>query len=81
MLILQIVKTADNKEAYDIPLVKGSVIVADRFYNDFSLLNIWDNNEVYIAVRHKKTLNLRRQKKINYLKTDIYIYQKMRLLN
>src|SRR5699024_8163541 len=35
-------KTADNKGAYDIPLLKGSAIVADRFYNDFSLLNIWD---------------------------------------
>ena len=33
-------KTADNKGAYDIPLLKGSVIVADRFYNDFSLLNV-----------------------------------------
>ena len=28
-------KTADNKGAYEIPLLKGSVIVADRFYNDF----------------------------------------------
>lgn len=28
-------KTADNKGAYNIPLQKGSVIVADRFYNDF----------------------------------------------
>jgi hypothetical protein len=34
-------KTADNKGAYQIPLLKGSVIVADRFYNDFSLLNVW----------------------------------------
>jgi len=37
-------KTADNKGAYDIPLLKNSVIVADRFYNDFSLLNIWNSN-------------------------------------
>jgi hypothetical protein len=28
-------KTADNKGAYDIPLFKRSVIVADRFYNDY----------------------------------------------
>lgn len=27
-------KAADNKGAYDVPLKKGSVIVADRFYND-----------------------------------------------
>src|SRR5690554_7698361 len=37
-------KTADNKGAYDIPLLKGSVIVADRFYNDFALLNVWDSS-------------------------------------
>ncbi|NEN25910.1 IS4 family transposase [Cryomorpha ignava] len=49
-------KTADNKGAYDIPLLKGSVVVADRFYNDFSLLNIWDSNEVYFVVRHKDNI-------------------------
>lgn len=49
-------KTADNKGAYDIPLLKGSVIVADRFYNDFSLLNIWDSNGVYFVIRHKENM-------------------------
>lgn len=49
-------KTADNKGAYDIPLFKGSVIVADRFYNDFSLLNVWDSNGVYFVVRHKANI-------------------------
>jgi IS4 transposase len=49
-------KTADNKGAYDIPLLKGSVIVADRFYNDFSLLNVWDSNGVYFVIRHKDNL-------------------------
>jgi len=49
-------KTADNKGAYDVPLLKGSVIVADRFYNDFSLLNIWDSKGVYFVVRHKENL-------------------------
>ena len=49
-------KTADNKGAYDIPLLKRSVIVADRFYNDFSLLNIWDSNEVFFVIRHKDNL-------------------------
>jgi Transposase DDE domain/Domain of unknown function (DUF4372) len=46
-------KTADNKGAYDIPLHKGSVIVADRFYNDFSLLYLWDSKSVFFVVRHK----------------------------
>lgn len=49
-------KTADNKGAYSIPLLSGSVIVADRFYNDFSLLNIWDSKGVYFVIRHKENL-------------------------
>jgi hypothetical protein len=49
-------KTADNKGAYDIPLSKGSVIVADRFYNDFALLNVWDSNQVHFVVRHKSNM-------------------------
>ena len=49
-------KTADNKGAYEIPLLKGSVIVADRFYNDFYLLNVWDSKKVYFVVRHKDNI-------------------------
>lgn len=49
-------KTADNKGAYDIPLLKRSVIVADRFYNDFSLLNVWDTSGVFFVVRHKENI-------------------------
>ncbi len=49
-------KTADNKGAYDLPLHKDSVIVADRFYNDFFLLNVWDSNQVFFVVRHKENL-------------------------
>lgn len=49
-------KTADNKGAYDIPLLAGSVIVADRYYNDFSLLNLWDSNKVFFVIRHKNNL-------------------------
>jgi hypothetical protein len=49
-------KTADNKGAYDIPLIENSVIVADRFYNDFFLLNVWDSNRVFFVIRHKINL-------------------------
>lgn len=49
-------KTADNKGAYNVPLFKGSVIVADRFYNDFSLLNVWDSSGVYFVIRHKDNI-------------------------
>jgi hypothetical protein len=72
-------KTADNKGAYDIPLLKGSVIVADRFYNDFSLLNVWDSKGVYFVVRHKdniqytvfKTNNLPENRHQHLLKDEI----------
>ena len=49
-------KTADNKGAYDIPLQTGSVIVADRYYNDFSLLNVWDSKGVFFVIRHRENL-------------------------
>ena len=52
-------KTADNKGAYDIPLVENSVIVADRFYNDFHLLNVWDSNKVFYVIRHKHNLKFK----------------------
>ncbi len=52
-------KTADNKGAYDIPLLKGSVIVADRYYNDLSLLNVWDSKGVYFVIRHKDNLQFK----------------------
>ncbi len=46
----------DNKGAYDIPLEKGSVIVADRYYNDFPMLNVWDSKGVNFVIRHKDNL-------------------------
>ena len=58
-------KTADNKGAYDIPLLKGSVIVADRFYNDFALLNVWDSSGVYFVVRHKDNIKFRTVKELD----------------
>jgi len=49
-------KTADNKGAKNTPLLGGSVILADRFYNDFLLLPIWDIKGVFFVVRHKDNL-------------------------
>ena len=57
-------KTADNKGAYDVPLLANSVIVADRYYNDFSLLNVWDSNSVYFVVRHKENLKFKPVKEL-----------------
>lgn len=48
-------KTTDNKKAYDITLLKGSAIVADCFYNNFSLLNVWDSNQVYLWLGIRRT--------------------------
>jgi hypothetical protein len=47
---------ADNKGAENIPLEKGSMIVADRFYNDFPMLSNWDSKGVFFAIRHKGNL-------------------------
>ena len=49
-------KTTDNKGTNDIPLLKSRVIVADRFYNDFPLLNVWDSKGVFFVIRHKENL-------------------------
>jgi hypothetical protein len=57
-------KTADNKGAYDIPLLKGSVIVADRYYNDLSLLKVWDSTGVFFVIRHKENLQYNSIKEI-----------------
>lgn len=46
----------DNKGAYDIPLEKGAVIVADRYYNDFPMLKVWDSKGVFFVIRHKGNL-------------------------
>jgi len=57
-------KTADDTGSYGIPLLKRSVIVADRFYNDFSLLNIWNSNKVFFIIRHKKNLQFKTIKEL-----------------
>ena len=49
-------KTGDNKGVANMPLHRGSVIVADRYYGDFDLLNVWDSNGVFFVVRHKENL-------------------------
>ncbi len=49
-------KTADNKGAEEIPIQKQSVVVADRFYQDFSLLYKWDSNGAFFVVRSKENL-------------------------
>lgn len=49
-------KCGDNRAAFDIPVTPHSVVVADRGYCDFSLLDDWDSNNVFFVVRHKDNL-------------------------
>ena len=75
-------KVADNKGAYDIPLEKGSVIVADRYYIDLELLNKWDSNQVRFVVRHKnnmrfeviKEFTLNKEKYPHILKDELIVF-------
>jgi len=55
-------KIAYNKGAYDIPLLKRGFIVADRFYDGFHLLNVWDSKGVFFVIRHKENLQFNRMK-------------------
>ncbi len=60
-------KTGDNKGAADIPLVKNSVIVADRYYFDSVMLNKWDSNDVYFVIRMKENIQFKSLKELELL--------------
>ena len=53
-------KKGDNTAAKQIPVDKGTVVVSDRYYCDFELLNYWDSNGVFFVVRHKSNLSFRK---------------------
>ena len=50
-------KMGDNTATQHIPIPKASVVVADRYYADFSVLNNWDSNGAFFVVRHKRGLS------------------------
>ena len=52
-------KCTDNKAAYDIPIEKHSIVVADKGYCDYGLLNYWDSNSIFFVVRHKENIRYR----------------------
>jgi hypothetical protein len=58
-------KTSDNEGAYGIPLFKRSVVIVDKFYNDFSLINNWDSNTVFFLIRRKENLKYNIIKELN----------------
>lgn len=49
-------KVSDNKAAFDIEILPFSIVVADRGYCDYSLLNHWDSRNVFFVVRHKDNI-------------------------
>ena len=49
-------KCGDHRGALDIPVSPHSVVVADRGYCDFSLLDYWDSRNVFFVVRHRDNL-------------------------
>jgi hypothetical protein len=57
-------KTADNKGACEIQLLKASFIFADKCYNDFSLLNVWDSHQAYFVIRHKDNIKFKTVKEL-----------------
>lgn len=52
-------KVTDNKASYDIPVAPHSIVIADRGYCDYSLLNHWDSNKTFFVVRHKDNIRYR----------------------
>ena len=55
-------KVADNKASFDMDVQPFSVVVADRGYCDYALLNHWDSNHVFFVVRHKDNIRYTRVK-------------------
>ena len=70
-------KTADNKGAYDIPLLKQGVVVADRFYYDFSLLNIWDSSTAHKSISGGLILKKRKKELETLVKSLALNYSKI----
>lgn len=74
-------RQADVKHARYMLLPKKSVIVADRGYQDFSMLYDWNNNNIYFVIRLKKSINHEMIKKLplsehdnsNILKDELII--------
>jgi len=74
-------KVSDNTAAYDIAIPKGSVVVADRGYVDFKLLNIWNKKQINFVVRLKENIKyipyeeipLPENKNLNILKDEVIL--------
>lgn len=63
-------KQADVKHAQYMSLPKKSVVVADRGYQDFSMLSNWDKNDIHFVIRLKKSINHQMIKELPLNNTD-----------
>ena len=52
---ISIGKCTDDKASFDIPIAPHSLVVADRGYCNFELLNDWDSKHVLFVVHHRDT--------------------------
>jgi hypothetical protein len=49
-------RQSDVKHAHYMTLPRKSVVVGDRGYQDFSMLNEWRKNDIYFVIRLKKSI-------------------------
>ncbi|MFH1196556.1 MAG: IS4 family transposase [bacterium] len=63
-------RQADVKHAHYMLLPKKSVVVADRGYQDFSMLNDWNKSDIYFVIRLKKSINHEMIKELPLSKND-----------
>ena len=63
-------KQADVKHAHYMILPRQSVVVADRGYQDFSMLYNWNIKDIYFVIRLKKSINHEMIKELPLSKTD-----------
>ena len=63
-------KQADVKHAQYMSLPKKSVVVADRGYQDFSMLFNWDKNDIHFVIRLKKSINHQMIRELPLSSTD-----------
>lgn len=63
-------RQADVKHAQHMLLPPRSVVVADRGYQDFSMLFDWDKNDIYFVIRLKKSINHEMLKELPLRNTD-----------
>ena len=63
-------RQSDVKHAHYMTLPRRSVVVGDRGYLDFSMLNEWRKNDIYFVIRLKKSINHKMVKELPLSEKD-----------